>query len=442
MSQAVEKARNVVIIGGGIAGLTAAWHLRRAGFDVTVIEVADRLGGRVGEAETNGIRYNTGARLFYTFSKPFNRMLVDLGLSGELIPIRGLGARVDGADESWRVELMPGMKTLMDPALDWSDRARFVGYGLRMLASLPKADPDNAASMPGAGDETLADHIRRHLGSKVLERMVRPVFRGTRSQDADQISASFFATTTPHMLGRKTVHVLARGMNALPEALARDLTVLTGTRVERVEPLEVGHLIVARKGGEEIRLQSDLVVSALEGDRVNDIFAGLDETDRGFFRQIRYNALGIVHHRLNRDVPSDMRFFADGAGGPISTYQQLPANPAKGVSAQLYVQLSPEAVLDIAQTGAQERMHEIVAPHLKRLYPSLDQDSIAHLNQWIPRKLPIFYPGYTRAVAGFLDRQARHSSGLFFCGDYLSQPLVTGAAASGARVATQIIQTH
>ncbi|MDB5556424.1 MAG: Oxygen-dependent protoporphyrinogen oxidase [Rhizobium sp.] len=440
MRQPVARARKVAVIGGGIAGLTAAWHLRRAGFDVTVIEAADRLGGRVGEAEKDGIRYNTGARLFYPFSKPFNQMLVDLGLSGELVPIRGLGARVDGAKESWRIELMPGIRTLMDPALDWSDRARFVRYGLRMLASLPKADPDDAASVPSAGDETLADHIRRHLGAKVLERLVRPVFRGTRSQDADQISASFFATTTPHMLGRKTVHVLARGMNALPEALARDLTLLTGTRVERVEPLEGGHLVVARNAGDEILIRADLVVSALEGDRVNDIFAGLDKTDRAFFSQVRYNALGVVHHRLNRDLAPDMRFFAEDAGGSISTYQQLPGNPAKGIAAQLYVQLSPEAVLRTAETGSQERMHEIVAPDLKRLYPSLDQDSVMYLNQWISRKLPVFYPGYTRSVADFLGRQARNRSGLFFCGDYLSQPLVTGAAASGARAATQIIR--
>lgn len=437
--QHANRAQTVAVIGGGIAGLTAAWHLRRAGFDVTVIEAADRVGGRVGEAERNGIRYNTGARLFYPFSKPFNQMLDDLGLTGELIPIRGLGARVDGAQESWRIELMPGIRTLMDPALDWTDRARFLRYGLRMLMSMSKADPDDATSLPTAGDETLADHIRRHLGSKVLERTVRPVFRGTRSQDADEISASFFATTTPHMLGRKTVHVLARGMNALPEALARDLTVITGARVERVEPGMGGHVIIARRAGEEIQLRSDLVVSAVEGDRVNGLFAVLDDAERAFFAQVRYNALGVVHHRLDRDVASDMRFFAQGAGGTIATYQQLPANPAKSIAAQLYVQLSPEAVLQTTECGGQERMHEVVADDLKRLYPSLDQDSVVHLNQWISRKLPVFYPGYTRAITGFLERQSQNRNGLYFCGDYLSQPLVTGAAASGARIAKQII---
>lgn len=434
--------RTIAIIGGGIAGLTAAWHLNRAGFRVSVLESAPRPGGRVGEAEQDGIRFNTGARLFYPFSKPFNRMLAELGLADRMIPVRGLGARVDGPAGDWRIELMPGLKTLMDPGLGWADRLRFVAYGARLLASLRHANPDDATSVPGAGDETLADHIRRHLGATVLDRLVQPVFRGTRSQDAEEISASFFATTTPFMLGRKTVWVPAGGMNALPDALARGLTVLTGTTVDQVEPQGSGHLISARNAAGALRLTADLVISAIEGDRVAGIFAGLTAADRTFLSGVRYNALGIVHYRLNRQVAPDMRFFAGGAGGTLSTWQQIPGNEAKGTAPQLYAQLSPEAVRQVAQTGAQSHMHDLVAADVRRLFPTLDQDVAAHHNQWIARKLPVFTPGHTRAITRFLDARRSATDGLYFCGDYLSQPLVTGAAASGARVAAQIIATH
>lgn len=433
------SSQSVVVIGGGIAGLTAGWHLRRSGYAVTVLEAAARPGGRVGEAEQDGIRFNTGARLFYPFSKPFNRMLAELGLADQMIAVRGLGARVDGPDESWRIELMPGVKTLMDPALSWADRLRFIRYGMRMMASLPGTDPDDATSAMAADDETLADHIRRHLGAKVLERMVQPVFRGTRSQDPEEISAGFFATTTPFMLGRKTIWVPARGMNALPDALARDLAVMTGTRVERVEPAGDRHVVTARRGEEEIRIEADLVICAVEGDRVPDLIPGLTDEDRAFFAGVRYNALGIVHYRLNRPVSPDMRFFAGGKGGSIATWQQIPGNEAKGAAPQLYAQLSPEAVRRVAADGAQAHMHELVADDVRRLYPTLDQDVAAHHNQWIARKLPMFTPGYARGVAAFLNRRAKASDGLYFCGDYLNQPLVTGAAASGMRVARQII---
>lgn len=40
------RGRSVAVIGAGLAGLTTAWHLSRAGFDVTVLEAEDRYGGR------------------------------------------------------------------------------------------------------------------------------------------------------------------------------------------------------------------------------------------------------------------------------------------------------------------------------------------------------------------------------------------------------------
>lgn len=430
---------SVIVIGAGIAGLTAAWHLHRAGHPVTVLEAAPHIGGRVGELERDGIRYNTGARLFYTFSKPFNRMLDALDLTRELVPVRGLGASVEGVDGHWRVELMPGMATLLDPGLTMADRARFVLYGLRMLAALGRANPDDATSLPAADAETLADHIRRHLGQTVLDRLVSPVFRGTRSQDPAEISATFFATTTPHMLGRKTVHVLKRGMNALPEALARDLHVEVGTAVRAVEPQGRGWRVTAIRDGQEITHDADLIVCAIEGDLAAPLFSTLPEADRAFLASIRYNALGIVHYRLNRQVAPDMRFFAKGAAATISTWQQIPGNDAKGTAPQLYVQLSPEAVRQVAAEGAQEAMHELVAPDLAALYPTLAQDRAAHVNQWIARKLPVFSPGHARAIMAFRARQPARG-GLYFCGDYLNQPLVTGAAASGQAAAEAIIQ--
>ena len=41
------KGKTVVILGAGIAGLVAAYELDRAGYDVTVLEARDRVGGRV-----------------------------------------------------------------------------------------------------------------------------------------------------------------------------------------------------------------------------------------------------------------------------------------------------------------------------------------------------------------------------------------------------------
>ncbi|WP_366125239.1 FAD-dependent oxidoreductase [uncultured Paracoccus sp.] len=438
MTRRQPMQQSVIVVGAGIAGLTAAWHLRRAGCEVTVIEAQDQPGGRVGARETRGIRYNTGARLLYAFSKDFNRLLDDIGLTPDLIPVRNLSAECRSPTEKWKVELMPGPRSLLTPGLTLADRLRFMTYGARLLAARFTTDPDDATSAPAADAVTLADYITRHLGPRVLERMVNPVFRSTRSWDAADISAAFFATTMPHMIGTSTVHVLKGGMNSLPQALSRDLTLLLNTRALRIDAPASGPCRVeAEQDGAPLILEADRIVCAVEGVNVAALIPDMAPEDRAFMDRVRYNSLGIAHIRLNRQVAPYMSFFSDNAGGTIATYQQIPGVDAQGSHPQLYTQLTPEANRRARNEGLTDRIDEIVADDLRCLYPTLDADRVDHFNQWIALKLPEFYPGYAGEVRRFLNRQP--GAKVQFCGDYLAQSLVTGAAASGKAAALRLL---
>lgn len=432
-------SRRIIVIGAGISGLVAARRLAQAGHEVRVLEAADVPGGRVGQREVRGIRFNAGARLIYPFSPPFNRLLEELGLGPALIPVRHLSAECEAGAAHWTLELMPGVKSLLTPGLTLSERLRFVGYGLRMLAARRRTDPDDASTAPLEDGETLADHVRRHLGSNVLERMVEPVFRGTRSWNAEDISAAFFASTTPHLIGRDTVYVLSGGMDRLPAALARGLRVDCGARVVSVEAPATGPCrLHIEQDGREVVHEADLIVCAAEGSLAASLFPVMGEEEKAFFSRVRYNALGIVHYRLGRQVEPAIKFFTRAAAGPIATWQQVPGNEASGQAPQLYAQLSPEAVQEAQARGMTDRLHELAADRVRELYPTLDRDCTDLHNQWIARKLPVFYPGYAGAVAAFRDRQSAVRQRVYFCGDYLAQSLITGAAASGERAARDI----
>ena len=97
--------RDVVIIGGGIAGLSAAWRLRHR--DVLLLEAGDRLGGRMRSDPCGDYWLNYGAHLFPAPGSLVDSMARDCGL--ETVPVTGsddgAGGRLDAAERRARRDL-------------------------------------------------------------------------------------------------------------------------------------------------------------------------------------------------------------------------------------------------------------------------------------------------------------------------------------------------
>src|SRR4051795_7563549 len=77
--------RELVVVGGGIAGLSAAWRLRHR--DVLLLEAGDRLGGRLRSDPCGEYWLNYGAHLFAGPGSLVDRMARECGL--EAVPVTG-----------------------------------------------------------------------------------------------------------------------------------------------------------------------------------------------------------------------------------------------------------------------------------------------------------------------------------------------------------------
>ncbi len=71
---------DVIVVGGGMAGLTGACYLARAGVDVTVFEKAPYLGGRSATQESDGFLFNRGGHALYTGGAA-SRVFEELGIT-------------------------------------------------------------------------------------------------------------------------------------------------------------------------------------------------------------------------------------------------------------------------------------------------------------------------------------------------------------------------
>jgi len=178
----------VAVIGGGIAGVSAAYELARSGVEFTLYEASTRLGGIVETVRRDGFVVECGPDSWVT-EKPWARELaVELGLEDEIIPsndrlrktyiVRGreLVAMPDGMRMMVPTKWEP---LLSSPLFSWQARLAYLRE--------PKRAEELKAAVPEA-DESVASFVRRHFGDEVTDTVGAPLLAGVFGGDVDQLS--------------------------------------------------------------------------------------------------------------------------------------------------------------------------------------------------------------------------------------------------------------
>ncbi len=234
----------VAVIGGGIAGLTAARVLRQRMpmASIVVLDAGARLGGKLRVAEVGGVRVDVGAESVLARRPEALELIGSLGLGAALVHPATAGAAV------WsRGALVPlPPRTLMgvpsDPA---SASTLLTGAELRRLEEEPPRSPALTAA-----DVSVGDFVSARLGGAVVERLVEPLLGGVYAGHAHALSlrATVPALWQAAVSGASLTATAARatssaaadagpvfaglggGVASLVDALERDLR-LTGVEV-------------------------------------------------------------------------------------------------------------------------------------------------------------------------------------------------------------------
>lgn len=180
---------SVCVVGGGIAGLSAALRLVNAGAEVVVVE-RDRLGGRIRTSEFAGRRVDEAADAFLVRVPWATALATELGLGDQLVSPAAGNAQVyvDGALRPFPAEQLLGVPT---------DLAAVAASGVLSPAGVAAAqrDLDDPGDRPDA-DEAVGMFIRRRLGDEVADRLVGPLVGGINAGDPDALS---LAAVTPQL---------------------------------------------------------------------------------------------------------------------------------------------------------------------------------------------------------------------------------------------------
>ena len=216
---AVAAGRTVVVVGGGITGLAAAYELITAEAKpcVVVLEGGDRLGGKVQATPFAGLpSVECGADMFLARTPAAVELARDLGLADDLVAPASLPAYVWSRGQLH--QLPPGLVLGAPARLGPMARSRLLSWRGKARAAveplLPRWHP--------AGDEgdTLGLAVRARFGDEVLDRLVGPLIGGINAGDPDRLS---LRAVTPQIADALTEHrSLLVGLRAQARAAGAD----------------------------------------------------------------------------------------------------------------------------------------------------------------------------------------------------------------------------
>jgi protoporphyrinogen/coproporphyrinogen III oxidase len=167
----------VAIIGAGVAGLTAAYHLKRRGFRVVVYEATDRAGGVVMTERRDGYLAELGP----------NSLTVGRGRVGEVLSQLGLEAsRVEAPREARKRYIVRKSKLVPLPTTPSQLlTTRLLSNGAKLaIFGEPLVEPGDSPM-----EESVATFVRRRFNQEVLDYVANPFIAGIFAGDPEQLSA-------------------------------------------------------------------------------------------------------------------------------------------------------------------------------------------------------------------------------------------------------------
>jgi phytoene dehydrogenase-like protein len=413
---------DVVIVGGGLAGLACARALAERGISFTLLEADDRLGGRVRTDNIDGYLLDRGFQVFLT-SYPTAGELLDLDAL-ELCPFpAGADVFFDGR-----------FHRVADPRRAPLQAARLITSPLATVADVPKVlslvrrwtrpdAPEREADRPAIDalrEAGLSDHL--------IDRFLRPFFGGVFF-DRDLATSARMLAFTFGNFARGRAAVPARGMGAIAEQMAAQLpggSTHTRHPVASVEP----GAVTLESGG---RVTARAVVVATESHVAGRL---LPQHAERFNTGWRMTA--TLWYAADEPPHTSAHLLLDGEGrGPINH---------AAIMTSVAPTYAPGGMSLIGLNVVDQSLVES---------PELEPRTLDHARRWFGDRVDAFrhlrtdliphaLPDQRATDAARLEpwrRPTRLDKNLFICGDHRHNASIDGAVASGLACSDELAQS-
>lgn len=432
----------VAVVGAGLAGLSAAFRLQQRGFDVTVFEARNRVGGRVWTVRQGDFIMDLGAAFYLGTYRECIDLIHEVGL-GPLfteVPVWGVMPKEGGRHLlDYGKLIRTGLTTRAVSTRSKLKALKLIGPMLKARSSLGYHTYDEVARLDV---ETVREYFRRELNEELLQWAGRPLVSSTWVADDADTSIALLLWSIRNMLV-SSMYNLRPGVSALPEELARRLTVRLEHPVANVTDTGRGvEVTVNGPNTSQVTEQYDACVIATQAPPALSIFPQMDDNHRALYETTRYRRLGSICLGLGRrpddpatyymvsphEDPDTIAVIADHAKAPGR------APEGKGLLTVLLsheylertLDLSDDEVLDYAVGRARRYYGNVV--------DTVEETAVA---RW-PESVPVMDKGRFARIADF-QRRVDWNARVQFASDLDRISGLNGALVSGQEAANRIM---
>ena len=431
-------SKHILVIGAGIAGLTAAYRLKQGGHSVQVLESDAKVGGRMITIHWQDLAIDPGAEFVTGADKLLLDIVRQLGIEDKLI---NYSEQQSGFNVSVMRRGVVHTVNFMSVAsyLGWTGVS--LGARLSMLKLLPHMLKSGRVNVytpeEGPGDDTITmeKFFYDKINGEMFEYWCQPTMDVFCGYTADDLSARMLLMLFGSYLNQK-LYTFKGGIGFFPDTLASKLPVTLKATARRIDqrPDGSGATVYYTVEGRPEKVDCEAVILAVPGDSVLGLFESPPSAWQAFFPQVRFTRVGIVYHLLEGDDP------VLDEGGIMFPRQE----PWK-LSALGWKRRPDGRVLAMSDLKAHlydpatsdEELKKIITEEAVRAVPQFAgkiKDQMVF--RWT-RKVPAYPPGFLTALKAF--KQNPQEGPVYFCGDYLVGPNTGAALASGWFCAEKIL---
>ncbi|MGQ0813842.1 MAG: protoporphyrinogen/coproporphyrinogen oxidase [Gemmatimonadota bacterium] len=434
--------KRIAVVGGGAAGLAAAWRLASSGVEVTVFERAQLIGGRARSEQLDGCISDAGAQLFGSGFSALFRIAREVGAESLLVRSPGRDALYrDGRIHPIAYGSVRSMitSTALPASLKFKLGARYVPFLLRHARQLNASNP-LAAGGDALDNESVADWGARELGSDFVELLAAPLLGAYYGSTPERTGAALY-----HALARAglevSVYAVRGGTGELMRALAnataeRGAVVRTGMEVTRVVASDKRVRIELGEASEEFE-GAVIAVPAPDALRLVQLPAAISV----WLEKVEFTPAAVLAVVLEESFDAD--FFGLSL---LRTQPEVSDLVAVCVQARKAPGLVPanRALLTCLGSPAAgpslvenpEAAIERMLAALEHIFPGTRQKAVKVKLYRHAAGYPVFYPGYLKHLRRYpVDALP---ADIQLAGDYLVAPTIEGALRSGERAARAI----